>query len=215
MTGSKASAVEELAERRGHASVRFDYFGHGASSGAFRDGRIGRWREDALAVVDELSDGPQVLVGSSMGAWIALLVALSRPERVAALVGVAPAPDFTEELIWERCDEEERETLRREGVLWRRSPDQGEAWPLTLGLIEEARQHRVMQDALPLRFPVRLIHGLADLEVPWSLSRRLAERLESPDVELTLVKGGDHRLSSPADLGRLAAVLERLLRRVS
>jgi pimeloyl-ACP methyl ester carboxylesterase len=100
MTGSKASAVEELAERLGHASVRFDYFGHGASSGAFRDGRIGRWREDALAVVDELSDGPQVLVGSSMGAWIALLVALSRPERVAALVGVAPAPDFTEELIW-------------------------------------------------------------------------------------------------------------------
>lgn len=215
MSGSKASAVEALARRRGHASLRFDYFGHGASSGRFELGRIGRWRDDALAVVGELIPGPLVLVGSSMGAWIATLVALARPERVAALVGVAAAPDFTEELIWARCSPEEREALRREGVLWRHSPYEDEAWPLTLGLIEEARSHLVLGAALGVRCPVRLIHGLADADVPWELSRRLAERVESEDVELTLVKGGDHRLSGPADIERLEATLERLLDRLA
>lgn len=215
MTGSKATALEGLARRRGHAAVRFDYFGHGASTGDFAEGRLGRWRADALAVVDELTEGPLVLVGSSMGAWIAVLVAAARRERVAGLVGVAAAPDFTEELIRARFTPEERETLRRDGVLWRRSPYEEQAWPLTPGLLDEARDHLVLGGPIPVGCPVRLLNGLADADVPWELSRRLVERVESDDVTLTLVKGGDHRLSGPADLARLEDTVGGLLDRTT
>lgn len=207
MTGSKATELEQLARDAGRAFVRFDYFGHGESSGEFAEGTIGRWREDALAVVDQRTRGPLVLVGSSMGAWIALLVALARPDRVAGLVGISAAPDFTERLIWERLRPPERERLRQEGVLWRRSPYEAQPWPLTRQLVEEARDHLVLDRPIPLRCPVRLVHGLADAEVPWTLSHRLVEALASEDVELTLVKGGNHRLSEPEDLRRLRAIV--------
>jgi pimeloyl-ACP methyl ester carboxylesterase len=212
MTGSKARALEDLSRRLGTAFVRFDYFGHGVSSGRFEQGTIGRWRDDGLAVVDELTEGPLLLVGSSMGAWIALLVALARPARVGALVGIASAPDFTEELIWQRCTPEERSTLEREGLLWRHSPGEEQPWALTHRLIEEARLHCVLAGPVPLRCPVRLVHGLSDAEVPWDLSRRLVENLESDDVELILVKRGDHRLSSTPDLKRLETLVTPLLR---
>ena len=214
MTGQKALALEAEAGRRGQAFLRFDYTGHGASSGRFEDGTIGRWIEDALAVLDAVSQGPQILVGSSMGGWIMLRVALARPARVAGLIGIAPAPDFTEILMWRKFSPEVRVTLSRDGV-YHAPSDYGEApTPITLRLIEEGRRHLVMDSKIPIRCPVRLIHGLADPDVPWKLSMELAERLESNDVEVTLVKGGGHRLSEALDLARLTATLAALSHRI-
>ena len=210
MTGTKATALEDHARARGQAFIRFDYQGHGRSSGAFTEGTIGRWAADAIAVLDRLSHGPQILVGSSMGGWIMLLVALARPRRIAGLVGIAAAPDFTEDLMWAGFPAEARARLLRDGVIEMPS-DYGEApYPITLKLIEEARDHLLLRASIELACPVRLIHGSADTDVPWQVSVRLAERLRSDDVELTLVKDGDHRLSAPRDLERLRAVLARL-----
>ena len=214
MTGQKALAIEATAARRGQAFLRFDYTGHGASSGRFEDGTIGRWVEDAVAVLDAVTQGPQILVGSSMGGWIMLRVALARPARVAGLIGIAPAPDFTETLMWRRFSPEVRATLTRDGVYYEPSDYGEEPTPITLRLIEDGRRHLVMDDKIPIRCPVRLIHGLADPDVPWKLSMALAERLESNDVEVTLVKGGGHRLSEPVDLARLTATLAALSGRI-
>jgi pimeloyl-ACP methyl ester carboxylesterase len=214
MTGTKASALQDYAIRRGRAFLRFDYLGHGESSGDFESGTIGRWAEDAVAVLDELSEGPQVLVGSSMGGWLMLLAALARPERVAGLVGIAAAPDFTEDLMWATFAPEVRETLERDGV-YRQPSAYGEApYAITRTLIEEGRRHLLLRAPIPLTCPVRLLHGMADPDVPWRLSPTLAERLESEDVEIHLVKKGDHRLSSPADLVLLEDVLDRLFDRL-
>lgn len=210
MTGSKALALEEFAAARGQAFVRFDYLGHGASSGKFEEGTIGRWADDAIAVIDELTEGPQVLVGSSMGGWIMLLTALARPERTAGLVGIAAAPDFTETLMWNEFSPEVRATLEREGV-FRQPSDYGEEpYAITLRLIHEGREHLLMQDRIPIRCPVHLIHGTADPDVPYTLSLDLMERLESADVEAILVKGGGHRLSEPQDLARLTGTVAAL-----
>jgi pimeloyl-ACP methyl ester carboxylesterase len=214
MTGSKALFLENFARRRGHAFLRFDYQGHGASSGRFEEGTIGRWSADAVAALDELAEGPQVLVGSSMGGWIMLLAALARPQRVAGLLGIAAAPDFTEDLMWDAYPQEVRETLQREGV-YREPSDYGEEpYTITMRLIEEGREHLLLREAIPIACPVRLIHGMADPDVPWELAIRLADRLESDDVEITLVKGGGHRLSEPEDLERLGTTLARLLEHV-
>ena len=214
MTGSKAVALETFARTRGRAFVRFDYQGHGASSGRFEEGTIGRWAEDAIAVLDALTDGPQILVGSSMGGWIMLLTALARPERVAGLVGIAAAPDFTETLMWRQFTPDIRATLEREGV-YRQPSDYGEApYPITLALLEDGRRHLLMDRPIPLTCPVRLIHGTADPDVPYTLSLDLMGRLESTDVEVTLVKGGGHRLSEPADLDRLTGIVGALGNRV-
>ncbi len=215
MTGGKALRLEAFCREQGRAVVRFDYLGHGASSGAFVDGTIGRWAEDAVAVLDALTEGPQVLVGSSLGGWIMLLAALRRPERIAGLLGVAAAPDFTEDLIVPSLEPEDRATLERDGVLDVFSPYDPEPTPVTQRILDDGRNHLVLRGEIPLDCPVRLIHGMRDPDVPWQTSLRLAERLRSGDVEVTLVKAGEHRLSEPHDLDRLCAVLATLLAQVS
>ena len=211
MTGTKALAVEELCRARGNAFVCYDGFGHGASSGAFTDGTIGRWRDDAVCIIDQLTSGPQVLVGSSMGGWLMLLAALERRPRIVGLVGIAAAPDFTEDLIWQAFDAPTRRQLLTEGQVSIPECAGGECYPITRRLIEEGRQHLLMTDAINLDCPTRLIHGLKDADVPWRTSLRLQERLTSSDVAVTLVKDGDHRLSTPPDLARLCRVVGGLL----
>ncbi len=211
MTGTKATALEAYARKRGQAFLRFDYQGHGESSGRFEDGTIGRWAADAVAAIDELTEGPQVLVGSSMGGWIMLLAALARPERVAALLGIAAAPDFTEDLMWQRFPDEIKAEIETKGVYYEPSDYAETPYPLTKQLIEEGRRHLLLRKAIPLSCPARLLLGMQDPDVPWETALRLANKLESRDVEVILVKDGDHRLSEPADLRRLEATLDRLL----
>jgi len=213
MTGTKATALEVFARERGQAFVRFDYQGHGQSSGRFRDGTIGQWTRDAVAVLDSLTDGPQVLIGSSMGGWIMLLAALARPERVAGLVGIAAAPDFTEDLLWPSFDDAAKQRIEQDGVHEMPS-DHGDPLPVTRRLFEEGRQHLLMRGTIPLSCPVRLLQGMRDDEVPWSWALKLTERLATTDVEMVLVKNGDHRLSAPADLDRLWAQVDRFLAHV-
>ena len=210
MTGTKALFLQDYCQQRGRAYVRFDYFGHGASSGDFALGTVGRWRDDAIAVIDSLTTGPQILVGSSMSGWIMLLAALARPERLAALVGIAGAPDFTEELLWPRLTPAQRETLMREGRVVLPSDYDPAGYLYTRALIEDGRRHLLLGKPIALDMPARLLHGMRDESVPWRLSLRLAERLSSSDVAVTLVKDGDHRLSKPAELALLAQTLDAL-----
>jgi len=210
MTGSKALALEAYARRSGRAFLRFDYRGHGASSGRFEDGTVGAWAGDAVAVLDALTEGPQILVGSSMGGWIMLLAALARPQRIAGLVGIAPAPDFTEDLIWGRATAQQRQELESAGYVDQPSEYSVAPYRITRHLIQEGRGHLLLGTPIPLTCPVRLIHGLKDADVPWQTSLRLAEALESEDVEVTLVKNAAHRLSEPEDLARLERTIEAL-----
>ena len=211
MTGEKASHLADWATARGQAYVCFDYRGHGQSDGDFEAATISDWRDDALDIVDAVAEGPLILVGSSMGGWLMVLVALARPQRIAGLVGIASAPDFTEELIWGRMDGAQRARLARDGQLAQPSDYSEEPYVITRQLIEEGRRHLLLDGEIPVTCPVRLIHGLDDRDVPWQVSLRLAERLSAPDVELTLIKGGAHRLSAPADLARLESGLDRLV----
>lgn len=215
MTGTKAQALEAYAQTAGQDFLRFDYLGHGASSGRFEDGTIGRWREDAVAVLDNLTEGPQILVGSSMGGWIMLLTALARPERIAGLVGVAAAPDFTEALMWQQFSPEIRATLERDGVYYEPTEYNPEPYAITMELIVEGRNHLLMDAPIPISCPVRLIHGTADPDVPCALAQDLMDRLASSDVEVTLVKDGGHRLSEPQDLARLTAAVAALSAQLS
>ncbi len=211
MAGTKALALEEFAKARGQAFLRFDYQGHGQSSGRFEDGTIGLWSADAVAAISELTEGPQILVGSSMGGWIMLLAALACPQRIAGLVGIAAAPDFTEDLIWAEADENQRRAILEQGVYREPSPYGEAPYTITKALIEDGRAHLLLRRPIPLTCPVRLIHGLEDPDVPWDLSLKLAAALESADVETLLVKGGDHRLSEPRDIARLLRVVGGLL----
>ena len=211
MAGTKAEALAAWSARTGRTYTRFDYFGHGRSSGAFAEGTVTRWLGDTLAVLDELTVGPQVLVGSSMGGWIATLAALARPERVAGLLLIAPAADFTEELIWRRAPDEVKLAIMDEGVWQRPSAYDPDPYPITRGLIEDGRKHLILDGAIGVRCPVRVLHGMADPDVPWTHGVRLVERLSGDDVVMQLVKAGDHRLSTPADIARMCAVLEELV----
>jgi pimeloyl-ACP methyl ester carboxylesterase len=211
MTGTKALALESWARQAGHAYLRFDYLGHGQSSGRFEDGTIGRWLDDSLAAIDQLTEGKLVLVGSSMGGWLSLLAALARPERLAGLVLIAAAPDFTERMLLKGLGAQERVTLEREGRLERPSQYSPEPSVFTWKLIEEGRNHLVLDKTLSLPCPVRLLHGQSDPDVPWENSLQIAGHLEAPEVVTTLVKGGDHRLSRPSDIARLIATVEELL----
>lgn len=210
MTGTKAQALAAFAQARGQAFVRFDYQGHGQSSGRFEDGTIGQWSRDGLAVLDHLSEGPQILVGSSMGGWIMLLVALARRERVAGLLGIAAAPDFTEELIWDTLDAGARARIQHDGV-YHMPSEYGEPLPVTRQLVEEGRSHLLLRGVIPLTCPVRLLQGMDDDDVPWRHALKLQAALESGDVTTVLIKGGDHRLSAPHELERLRTELGRLL----
>ena len=211
MEGTKAFHLDAHCERCGRAYLRFDYRGHGRSSGRFETFTIGGAKEDTLAVLDELVEGPAVLVGSSMGGWVALLAAIARPERVRGLVLVAPAPDFTERLMWRAWDAAKRARLEREGMVFEPS-DYEEPVPITRALIEDGRRHLLLEAAtVPVRCPVHILHGQRDEAVPWELSLELAAKLETPHVTVELVKEGDHRMSEPAQLARLAHALDRIL----
>lgn len=210
MTGTKALALEDWAQRTGRAFLRFDYLGHGQSSGRFEDGTIGRWLDDSLTAIDQLTTGPLVLVGSSMGGWLSLLVARARPQRLPGLVLIAAAPDFTERMLLKGLSAEDRIALERDGRLERPSQYSPEPSVFTWKLIEEGRNHLLLDKKLTLPCPVRLLHGQSDPDVPWEYSLQIAQHLDAPEVITTLIKGGDHRLSTPADIARLIATVEEL-----
>ena len=214
MQGTKAVELERFCRAAGRAFVRFDYQGHGESSGEFADGTIGSWAADALAVFDACTDGPQILIGSSMGGWIMLLTALARPDRVAGMVGIAAAPDFTEDLMWNRFGDDVRETLRRDGVYYEPSEYGDEPYTITLKLIEDGRNHLLLDRPIPLHCPVRLIHGMRDDSVPWMTSSMIADKVLSEDVRVFLIKNGDHRLSRDEDIARLKLVLDELIEEI-
>lgn len=212
MTGSKALALEDLCRRQGRAFLRFDYFGHGRSSGDMRHGTVGRWAEDAEAVIGQLTSGPQVLVGSSLGGWIALLTALRLGPRIVGLVGVAAAPDFTEDLMWQDFSfEQRRELLERGEVSLPNCYEPDNPWRVYRALIEDGRNHLLLRDTINIACPVRLIHGQRDADVPWQTALQIADNVAAEDVEVILVKDGEHRLSRDHDIARLRAVVAGLL----
>ncbi|HEY8334249.1 MAG TPA: alpha/beta hydrolase [Tardiphaga sp.] len=214
MGGTKAVALAEWGERHGREVVRFDYSGHGESGGRFEDGTISRWAEEALAVLENCTTGPQIVVGSSMGGWIALLMARAlalrgMSARLGGLVLIAPAPDFTEELMWKAMPEDVRATILTAGK-WLRPSDYGPAQPITRGLIEDGRNNLVLGAPFAVGCRVRILQGVADPDVPWRHALRLVTCLAEDDVVLTLIKDGDHRLSRPEDLERMIAAVEEM-----
>lgn len=210
MKGTKALALDAWAAEHGRACVRFDYSGHGESGGAFTDGTIGRWLEESLAVFGRFCTGAQVVVGSSMGGWIALLLARELNRRgtpLAGLVLIAPAPDFTEELMWKEFSPEVRAEIEKNGV-WLRPSEYGDPYPITRGLIEDGRRHLLLGGSIDVGCPVRILQGAQDRDVPWRHAFTLSERLPSDDVVLTMIQDGDHRLSRPQDIARIIAAVE-------
>jgi pimeloyl-ACP methyl ester carboxylesterase len=209
MAGTKAQALADWAAGAGRAYLRFDYFGHGESSGDFARGTITRWREDALAVLDELVQGEAILVGSSMGGWIACLAALAWPERVKALALIAPAPDFTEKLMGPEIPPEGRAALANDGV-WLRPSDYGDPYPITRELLEDGDRWSILPGPVGIEAPVRILQGGEDPDVPWRHALALAQALKTEDLIFTLVKDGDHRLSRPQDIARMLAMVAEL-----
>lgn len=227
MQGTKAVALDNWASEHGRASVRFDYSGHGESGGDFADGTIGRWLEESVAVFERFCDGPQVVIGSSMGGWMALLLAREIRKRqeksqekqqekqqakasLAGVVLIAPAPDFTEELMWKNFSPQVKKEIETKGA-WLRPSEYGDGspYPITRNLIEEGRNHLVLGSAIDLGCPVRILQGAQDPDVPWQHAFALTHRLPADDVVLTMIQDGDHRLSRPQDIARiLAAVAE-------
>jgi pimeloyl-ACP methyl ester carboxylesterase len=214
MQGTKAAALDQWAAGNGRSCIRFDYSGHGESGGDFADGTIGRWLEESTAVFDRFAKGPQVLVGSSMGGWIALLLARQLKTRaqapagsVTGLVLIAPAIDFTEELMWKKFSPEVKRQIETTGA-WQRPSQYSEApYAITRGLIEEGRKHLLLGGLIETGCPVRILQGVQDPDVPWQHAIELTSRLSRDDVVLTLVKDGDHRLSRPEDIERLTAAV--------
>lgn len=215
MKGTKAQALDEWAASKGRAYVRFDYSGHGESSGEFKHGTIGQWLEESLAVYRKFCQGPQLLIGSSMGGWMALLLARqiarnSSSGNLAPLAGIvliAPAPDFTEELMWKNMSAEVKAEIETKGV-WHRPSDYGDPYPITKTLIEEGRNHLLLGSSINTGCPVRILQGAQDPDVPWQHAFALTHRLPSDDVVLTLIQDGDHRLSRPQDIARIIAAVE-------
>lgn len=234
MKGTKAQALDDWAQQSGRAYVRFDYSGHGESGGDFGHGTIGQWLEESLAVYSAFCDGPQLLIGSSMGGWMALLLAreiarasmtLKSGDRfsdqvmlndkatkrplapLAGIVLIAPAPDFTEELMWKNMPPEVKAEIETNGV-WHRPSDYGDPYPITKTLIEEGRNHLLLGSAINTGCPVRILQGAQDPDVPWQHAFALTHRLPSDDVVLTLIQDGDHRLSRPQDIARIIAAIE-------
>jgi len=212
MRGTKALALDAWAGEKNRACVRFDYSGHGESGGSLAEGTIGRWLEESVAVFEQFCVGPQVVIGSSMGGWMALLLVRElarRPERRASLAGlvlIAPAPDFTERLMWDAFSPEVRHEIETKGV-WLRPSQYGEPYPITRELIEEGRNHLLLGGAIEVGCPVRILQGAQDPDVPWRHAFALTERLPSDDVVLTMIRDGDHRLSRPQDIARIIAAV--------
>jgi pimeloyl-ACP methyl ester carboxylesterase len=215
MRGTKAIALDAWAGERNRACVRFDYSGHGESGGAFVDGTIGRWLEETVAVFERFCVGPQVVIGSSMGGWVALLLAREMARRpagrasLAGLVLIAPAPDFTEELMWKNFSPEARHQIETDGV-WLRPSAYGEPYPITRALIEEGRNHLLLGGSIDVGCPVRILQGAQDPDVPWQHAFALAHRLPADDVVLTMIQDGDHRLSRPQDIARMIAAVAEI-----
>lgn len=209
MSGSKILALEAWAKEQGRAFLAFDYSGHGQSEGDFAEGTITDWREDVLSVIDTLTEGPLVLVGSSMGGWLALLTALARPDRVQALVLIAPAPDFTEKLMWPELSPEAQAEIMEKGVYMRPS-EYGDPYPITRALIKDGDQWSLLDGSIAFNGPVRILQGMRDEDVPWTHAQKLISVLTSDDVIFTLVKGGDHRLSREEDIQRLIETCAKL-----
>lgn len=203
MEGSKATALRDWAAGQGRAMLRLDYSGHGQSTGAFEDGTIGSWAADARAVIEALAPGPLLIVGSSMGGWIGLLLARDLKARVLGVVGIAAAPDFTESLLWEGLTEAERAMLNADGYIERPSIYGERPYRFTKALIEDGRNQALLGGPIAVCCPVRLLQGQQDADVPWPTALRIAEKLDSTDVEITLIKDGDHRLSRTQDLALL------------
>ncbi len=207
MSGSKAQALADWATSEGREFLRFDYFGHGISSGDFSQGTISLWRDDVLAVLDELTAGPVVLIGSSMGGWLACLAALARPERVKSMVLIAPAADFTDKLMQPSLSPEALLAIEQDGF-WIRPSDYGdEGYPITKALLEDGRQWSILPGQVAIDCPVRILQGGEDPDVPWDHALTLAQALTGPDVVFTLIRDGDHRLSRPQDIARLIATV--------
>ena len=215
MKGTKALALDAWAAEQGRACVRFDYSGHGESGGALTDGTVGRWLEESVAVFERFCRGPQVVIGSSMGGWMALLLARQIARRavsraaLAGLVLIAPAPDFTEALMWNRFSPDIRREIETKGV-WLRPSQYGEPYPITRALIEEGRNHLLLGSAIDVGCPVRILQGAQDPDVPWQHAFALTHRLPSDDVVLTMIQDGDHRLSRPQDIARIIAAVAEI-----
>lgn len=215
MRGTKALALDAWAADHGRACVRFDYSGHGESGGKFADGTIGRWLEESVAVFSQFCEGPQVVIGSSMGGWMALLLArelargASGRASLAGLVLIAPAPDFTEALMWKGFPPEVRDEIMTKGV-WHRPSEYGDPYPITRALIEEGRDHLLLGSKIDVGCPVRILQGAQDPDVPWQHAFALAHRLPSEDVVLTMIQDGDHRLSRPQDIARIIAAVAEI-----
>ena len=204
MSGTKVTELEAWARTAGHGFLAFDYSGHGESDGAFEDGTISAWRADALAAIDAHTSGPVILVGSSMGGWMALLTALARPARVAGLVLIAPAPDFTEKLMWPEFSPDAQAEILEKGFTLRPS-DYDEPYTITRNLIEDGRTWQILDAPIQIDVPVRILQGKEDADVPWRHAERLVDTITSSDLIFTLIKDGDHRLSRDQDIARLKA----------
>jgi len=214
MMGSKAQTLAAWATQRGQAYVRFDYSGHGESGGAFVDGTISQWLEDSLAVFDRATTGPQILVGSSMGGWMALLLARALAargaHRLAGMVLIAPAPDFTEDLMWARFSPQVQQQILETGRFEKPSDYSDAPYVITRALIEDGRRNGILGAPFSVGCPVRILQGAVDADVPWQHAMRLVSCLAEDDVVFSLIKDGDHRLSRPEDLERLLAAVEEL-----
>ncbi|MEQ9445059.1 MAG: alpha/beta hydrolase [Rhodospirillaceae bacterium] len=212
--GTKAAHLMRYCQSKNIPYLTFDMFGHGESSGDFVQGSITRWTEDALAILDELTTGPQILVGSSMGGWVMLKTALARTNRVAGLIGIAAAPDFTEDLMWVSLTQDQREAFLETGRLSLPTSYEDEPYDIGIKLIEDGRCALLLKAPIAFTGPVRLLHGLEDSDVPWQTAVKISEQLTSNDVTLTLVKDGLHNLSRPQDLDLLTSTLDGLVAKV-
>lgn len=214
MSGTKVTVLEAWAQEQSHGFLAFDYSGHGLSGGAFEDGTISAWREDALAAIEGLTGGSLVLVGSSMGGWMALLSALALKARIAGMVLIAPAPDFTQKLMWPEFTEAQQAEIIEQGMTLRPS-DYGDPYPITKDLIEDGRTWSLLDAPIELEMPIRILQGMQDPDVPWQHAFKLVDALQSEDLVFSLIKDGDHRLSRDEDIARLVATCGELAGRVS
>lgn len=213
MTGSKATSLEEHCRKAGKQFLRFDYQGHGASSGAFKDGTIGQWAQDALTMFDEFMTGPTILVGSSMGGWIASLLARQRPEKIAGFIGIAAAPDFTERMWAHDLSDDHRTQIMRDGYVEIHSEYGPDPYVFTKALFDDGRTNSIFAQPLKIEAPVRLLQGLEDPDVPYDTALKLANHMQesgSQDVEAIMIPAGDHRLSTEADLNRLCRTVSEI-----
>jgi len=213
MEGGKAVHLHDWSLRENRHYVRFDYFGHGKSTGLFREGTISQWASDVVQIIDDLAKGDVVLIGSSMGGWAALLASMKRPKNVKAMLLIAPAPDFTEKLTWKNWTDEQRQTLKDEGIVYVAS-DYDEPYEYSQALMEDGRANQILDGPIDFPGPVRILQGAQDTVVPWTYSKQIIDVITSQDIDYTLVKHGDHSLSSPQDLERLVSVIDGLCRKV-